>query len=587
MPSRHCCLTLACLLLSHTLLAARVDKEQFSAYKAARKQYAAANYEAAKATLAPLVDMKEQNDITPYAFFYYGLSAYHNAEPALAEETLAVIVNGFPAWEQMDEVYYWLGQLRCEAQDYSTGLAWLNKISKKSLAKSVAKIKAHFLEHVEDVAALEALLKQYPQDEQIAKALLSSIAMQPFISRDLALLNGLVRDFNISLEEHAPLKGVTSTKKESYNVAIFFPFFADEVDYEEKNSNLFVISLYQGIKAAVSELAEQGITINLFAYDTKKDPEVTAGLLEQEEVKAMDLIIGPLYASTIPLVAAFAQAHQINLFNPLSENADVVGNNAFAFLFQASLETQARKAAEFTLQAWQNKEQEINVGIVYGASKEDMIRAFTYKQCIERDTGKKVAFVLSIEPETAQGFVEAFNERRVAMGEEEEEEQAEPLNLEALTHLYVASKDELVVANVLSTVERLKHPPCIIGHEAWLQHNSLTFDQLKRLRIYLVSPNYIDYARGGIYQFRENFYEQFSEYPAYYACTGYEMMRFLGHRLAQHGVYFQKHWEKASYQGDIFEGVAYGIQHDNQHVPVIQLQKGKFAVCNKDAQAVE
>ena len=97
-----------------------------------------------------------------------------------------------------------------------------------------------------------------------------------------------------------------------------------------------------------------------------------------------------------------------------------------------------------------------------------------------------------------------------------------------------------------------------------------------------MAPDHIDYKKEGIYDFRSNFYDQFAQYPTYYACKGYDMMLFLGHMLSQHGVYFQKHWTKQFYPGAIFEGAAYGLHHDNQHVPIVQLQNDTFVICNQE-----
>ncbi len=575
MSLRRFCFTLACLLLAHTGLAL-VDRELLKTYKAAKKYYTASDYAAAKAMLAPLVKVEEKNDITPYALFYYALSAYYNEEPILAESIFTSIVEEHSDWEQQDEVWYWLGQLRFEAKDYSAGLDRLVNITDKTFAVPLRQMKVYFLRQLDDIVTLQKLFKQYPKDQDIARVLFDKVAHQPLVSRDLDLLNTLACDFHLSLEEHDSLKKTVSLKKDSYNVGVFFPFFVDEVDYEEECSNLFVIALYQGIKAAVTELANQGININLTAYDTKKDPLTTAALLEQEEVKSLDLIIGPLYEATIPLVANFARTYQINLFNPLSENTDVVGDNPFVFLFKSSLETQASRAAEFTLQ---NSDEELNVGIVYGTAKADIIQAHTYKQCIER-TGKEVALMLSVAPEEAQSFLNTLKEASEDVDETQKTETKKEVSLDDLTHIYVASKDELIVANMLSAVAILKHPPHIIGHEAWLKHSSVTFDQLQQHRLSLIAPDHIDYEKAGIHRFRSSFYDHFAQYPTTYACTGYEMMLFLGYMLAQHGVYFQKHWTQEPYKGVIFEGITYGMHHDNQHVPIVQYKKGRFVVCN-------
>ena len=113
--------------------------------------------------------------------------------------------------------------------------------------------------------------------------------------------------------------------------------------------------------------------------------------------------------------------------------------------------------------------------------------------------------------------------------------------------------------------------PCIIGHGAWLEQEMPTLDQLQRLQVWLVAPAHVDYAKVSFPTFRAAFYAQFAAYPSYHACLGYEMMLFLGHMLAQHEVYFQKHWGEQCYPGAIFDGFVYGTRQDNQCVPIVQL----------------
>lgn len=574
---RRICFIFSCLSLAHTPLAP-IDQELSKRYKAAKKYYAAADYAAAKATLAPLLHVESKSDITPYALFYYALSAYYNKEPILAENTFNMIVDAYPDWEQKDEVWYWLGQLKFETQDYDAGLSRLAKITSKELEVPLGKMKLYFLQQLDDIFLLQAIYRKYPEDQDIARVLFERMVRQPLISRDHDLLETLARNFNWRIDRHDPIREAVSLKKDSYNVGVLFPFFVDEVDYEEESSNFFVVALYQGIKAAVAVLAEQGIKINLYAYDTKKDPTVTASLLEQEELKTMDLLIGPLYADTIPLVSDFVRTHGINLINPLSENKDVVGDNSFIFLFKSSLDTQAIKAAEFTLQ---HCDDACNVGIVYGNSKADALQAYIYRKHIEHSTGKAVALMYSVAPEEAYN---AFNilEKSASIDDEDQGEEGQPVSFEGLTHLYVASKDELIVTNILSAAKTLKHSPCIIGHESWLHHSLFTFDQLKQHRLYFVAPDHIAYEKKRVHQFKHRFYDHFAQYPSHYACIGYEMMLFWGQMLAKYGVYAQKHWKKELYQGAIFEGLTYGSHHDNQYVPIVQFRKGRFVICNPE-----
>ncbi|MFN7094548.1 MAG: hypothetical protein ACK4M7_04210 [Burkholderiales bacterium] len=564
-------------LLSSLFLSVKVwadiEKDLLRAYKKAKKCYTIADYAGAKEALVPLLADTMQTSLTPYAWFYYGLVAYHEGHVNLAEETFLKIYQEFSDWDQQDEVKYWLAQIAFEKKDYSQALAYLTQIHQPELAPSIQSMKSHFLHQIEDIPQLQAFLNEYPKDPIIAQVLLDKQIEQPYIKQDHELIDRLLQQFTLDQQTWNPVYKFPSIKKERYNVAVFLPFFIHELNYEEEQGNQFVLSLYKGIVAAVEELASQGIPINLYAYDTKKDAATTAALLEQEEVKYMDLIIGPLYANTIPLVAEFARKHQINLFNPLSSNAQVVGNNPFVYLFKPSLETQARQAAWYT----QQDSSATKLGIVYGTSAEDSIKAFTYKQYIEQHTNQQVSLVLQLDAKASREFLNMFRNIRT------DTTQVERPDLASLSHIYIASQDELIIANVLSALEILHSKPCIIGDEAWIRQNSITLDQLQRLRLRFIAPDYIDYGKESLQQFRDQFYEQFGHYPGYYESVGYDMMLYIGNMLAQHGVYFQQHWPNIAVPGRVFAGFCYGRHHDNQHVPIVKFQSSALVLCEETA----
>lgn len=544
------------------------EKAQLKAYKKAKKYYAAANYQRAQEMLAPLIAVEEKIALTPYALFYYALAAYYQGTTGLAAHIFLKINQEFPDWQQRNSVLYWLAQLAFEQDDYETGLNYLTCLPDPSWKKPVKQIKVHFLQRIEDTNVLQNLLEKYPEDLILAQLLLDKLHNKPFIKQDHDDIHTLTERFNGVLE--LPLCPLTSWKKDSYNVAVLLPFLLDEIAYEEDSSNQFVLALYSGIQAAVDTLANQGTRINLFAYDTKKSPMITATLLAKEEIKSMDLIIGPLDDAVIPLVADFAQQHQINLFNPLAVHADVVGSNPFSYLFKPSLETQARTAAAFT-QSMQQAGEVIRVGIVYGMSPADTIKAHTYKQCIERHADQEIAFMLELAPAVAQQFLSPFRTPKDGL--------AVKPSFDGLTHIYIASQDELIIADVLSAIEIMHINPCIIGDEAWLRHNFITLDQLQRLDLRLIAPDYVDYEKASLHVFRNDFYEQFGGYPTYDAIVGYNMMLFLGNMLAKYGVYFQKHWGNEWVPGALSPGFFYGQHHDNQHVPIVKFHKSTLVIC--------
>jgi hypothetical protein len=549
-----------------------VEDSHLTLYQQAKEQYDQANYANCQELLKPLLETNQPIAIIPYAYFYYALAAYRQSMPEVAAQTFTKLIQQYPSWHQRNEVLYWLAQLQFEQPDYLAAFSYLAQIEDSTFEAAILQMKMYFLSKAISPHLLTTLFNQYPHDHTIAKAWLQQQVQLPFMQQDTNRIRKVAEQLELLDWLYDPLSELSSIKKDTYHVAIFLPFFIDEVNYEEKTSHHFVIDLYQGIEAAVGKLHQEGMPIEIHAYDTKKSAAVTAELLEKKEMEHMDLFIGPLYASTFPLVADFAKVHGINLFNPLSINSSVVGNNPFVYLLKPSLETQARQAAHFTLQ--QPDFQDAHIGVVYTNAPEDVLKANIYKQYIEQYSGKSVDRMLELNLETLQQLLNRFRNTK----QKDTNTWQEGFELDELSHIYIASQDELLVANMLSTIQIKKLHPCIIGDEAWLKKSIVTVDQLEQLRISFVAPEYIDYSKETLHQFRRSFYDQFGVYPNYYAMLGYDMMFFLGKMLFQYGTYFQKHWKQDMVAGEVLAGFAYGGHHDNQHVPVIRFQDSQFVV---------
>ncbi|ROT47386.1 tetratricopeptide repeat protein [Candidatus Cardinium hertigii] len=564
----------------------------FQQYAYAKQIYKEGRYAEAKSLFDKLREREWEPSFAPYIHFYYALAAYHNGEQVLAAQTFYWINLHFPLWSKQNEIRYWSAQCKFQEGNFAEALALLALIQDKGMAKSVLQMKKYFLAKIENCVCLQELVAQFPNEDMLKKILYKKAVRQAYITQDFSLVNQLKEQYNGCDYAYEPLRHLQSKRKEAYRVAVFFPFFVEELDYEAC-TNQFVIDLYQGIQCAIEDLVKEGIKIHLFAFDTKKNAKTTEVLLAQEELKYMDLIIGPLYPATIPLVAAFAKKHKINFVNPISGNPDIMHDNPFAFLFQPSVETCAQKAAQLTLSDIHDQSiVEPVIAVFYGSAREDVLQAALYKRMVEQKLGRELDwFVQLSNNEEVKNFVDqiAKLDQAKTIGQEEEVEvlthKADKLDFKQITHLYVPSQDGFLVSNVISLPFRLHIRPQIIGHEQWLKKEILTFSQLEKLPILFLSPCYIDFHRPALMAFREKFFEQTATQPNEQSYVGYEMMLFFGRILATYGIYFQKEWEKMHYSGVIFPKLYYGKHHANQHIPVLRFVKNKFVVVQDPLEA--
>lgn len=450
-------------------------------------------------------------------------------------------------------------------------------VASQGTSQSVVQMKKYFLKQIEDNACLQELAEKFSDDPIIKTILLKKVARQAYITQDFSLLNRLKEQYNLANYIYDPLKRLQSKRKDSYRVAVLLPFFVEELDYEAC-SDQFVIELYQGIQLAIEALAKEGIVINLFTFDTKRNAVVTKALLEQEAMPYMDLIIGPLYSDTIPLVTAFAQKHKINLVNPISDNAAITQGNEFAFLFQPDLETYAQRAADLTLSDIYSKSmEEPFIGVFYGTEQKDVLQATLYKHRVEEQLGRNLDLFVQLSTQTIiKDFFDQAGKQEEAENMESPEKVEDRLDLRKLTHIYIPSQDAFLISNVISLCLKLGIKPQVIGHEQWIKKEILNVNQLKKLPILFLSPNYIDYSRPAVSAFREKFFEKNAIEPSEKSYIGYEMMLFLGRMLARYGTFFQKEWKNMYYSGIIFQGIFYGKYHSNQHIPVLRFAKDRF-----------
>ena len=340
------------LLASFAVGAQGVDSYQRS-YKNGKDLYNLGKYELAMEAFKSLTRQDAGNPYTEYASFYYALSAFKAGQSNVAKDMLLQLNQKYPNWEKMDDVNYWLGLIYFDQGAHNMAMKSLSKIKSKPVKEDASEMEIYYLTQINDLEILKGLLQQNPYDHAVAEVLAMKISERPASAENTQLLDFLVNEFNLDKEKYAATGLKTSQKKDTYNVAVFFPFMKNELgDERNVRSNQFVLDTYEGIELAVQQLNEQGQKINLYAYDTQRDSATTAGILTKPEIRQMDLIIGPLYPATSKLVSAFTYKHKINMLNPLSSNSEVIGGNPMSFLFKPTVETQAKAAATYASEAF-------------------------------------------------------------------------------------------------------------------------------------------------------------------------------------------------------------------------------------------
>ncbi len=543
-------------------------------YLNAKSLFKSEKYSLAMEAFKPIIQRNDSKQIAPYASFYYAIAAYRQSYPALARDMFLQVNERFPKWKNKAEVNFWLSRIYFEQGDFEKAQQYAKD---KSLAAENSAQKKFFYSQIGSLDTLTSLHKQMPKDADLAYALAKMTSQQMLVDQDRSLLLSLIKDFDLNEDDFEIASINQSLKKEAYDVAVIMPFMFDKLYPSlRKKSNQFVYDLYEGILLAAQDLREDGVKINLYAYDTQKDIATTEEILEKEELKTMDLIIGPLYSDPSHHVSDFSYRNKINMINPLSANQEVIGNNPYSFLYHPQYATQAKAAARYVQENITNK----SSMIFYGGSMADSIKAFSYKEMIEKDSFE-IIMMKKIPKDTSRYVLQiltaTFEDNRSTSKEDEQLVIAK----DSIGSIYVASDDRLLASSVVSAVEIRGDSIAVIGSGKWLDYKFIDYAAYERLGIILVAPNYIVSADTTYQYVSDYFISKYAVPASRHAFYGYDLMMMTGRSLYEYGTYFQKALYKTHFtKGTLISGYSYLNANDNQHVPLLQFKNSIIEVIN-------
>ena len=145
----------------------------------------------------------------------------------------------------------------------------------------------------------------------------TSTTIQPQTNVDATLTDAQLFDRNKKKNE----------KISTIKAAVVLPFNTDGTGTRDEQVRM--VEYYEGFLMAMDSLKKQGISIDLYTYDSGKTVSSVNKILNKAEMKNMDIIFGPAHPEQVKPMAEFAQKHNSRLVIPFSSKGDdVFGNPA-------------------------------------------------------------------------------------------------------------------------------------------------------------------------------------------------------------------------------------------------------------------
>ena len=163
-----------------------------------------------------------------------------------------------------------------------------------------------------------------------------NITKEDLLRANPKLENGLMIGDTILITSSSPQPTTTPTdnnaivQKATYRIAYMLPFSAEE-DKNSTNIDRF-IEFYRGSLLAMEQIKEQGISLEVYTFDTQLGTAKINDILKNGIPKTVDMIIGPAYPEQVAIVADYAKKNNVIQIVPFT--SQISNSDRFALQYQ-------------------------------------------------------------------------------------------------------------------------------------------------------------------------------------------------------------------------------------------------------------
>lgn len=543
------------LFLSYSTIAQQQvglsENDYLLRYKKAVQLYADQKYFEARELLLPLTNKKYENSVSPYAHYYYALSAFKLNKFYDARTILKQLFERFPDWRKMEDATYLYANIAFAENKPEEALQSLNRITSKAWRQEIENMEYIYLSKIKELSQLKQLYQKSPDNPVLAQLIVDNIQKNKNVSReDLELSDQLTNQFNLGGNSGGNSKKSKAKENDNaINVAVMLPFRLFEFDPNRTNrANQYVYDFYAGMKLAQEKLTSEQINLNLYAFDVEKDVKHANDVVNNRGFDKVDLIIGPLYPEVNKVANSFVKSNDAIQVHPLSNNLQLVNNEKSVFLASPSYETQAAKAIEYIV----NEKSARSVAIYFGNTRKDSTFAYIYRdKALEK--GLKVLAI------------------RKYLNADNIDTKQKP------DHIFISGSEQNLGPKIISALDKKRITSPIIAISSAFDFEGSSLSIFNR-DLYLIQLEYMDREKEEVKNFRSAYINSQNIGPSYYSYLGYDMLLFYGRMLKSGKNRLRNNLDSIEYtQGYTLDGFDYtNRSNENKIVPIIKYQDGKF-----------
>jgi LysM repeat protein/ABC-type branched-subunit amino acid transport system substrate-binding protein len=367
----------------------------------------------------------------------------------------------------------------------------------------------------------------------------------------------------------------TNNIKSTYRIALLLPFNLDNADatlqapvesdpYTFDNYNYF--QFYAGFMLAADSLEKYGLKANIQVMDADKldDTLTIKKSLRKPGMDKMDLLVGPMYASSFTVAARFAEKYKIGIINPLSRRESIVEGNPQVIKIQASGTGIANRLTSFIIRNYPGA----NIIAVRNDKKE--------LRSLADDFSSQVRTAIAAHTITGALQESVFSTDMMAGV-------AKKLKPGTKNIVILFSNNRTVVPNFISLLnpQSKSHDIILIGMDGW-EELDLETEFLVDLSYHQVSTSFIEYDSIAVQQFTTRFRNKYGAVPLVnkHAFLGYDIGWYFLTSLMWYGDQYisclADHKGTGLQYNFDFSALKPGDGLQNQNVEIVKLQDYKM-----------
>jgi LysM repeat protein len=267
------------------------------------------------------------------------------------------------------------------------------------------------------------------------------------------------------------------------------------------------LDFYEGVLLALDSLKNSDISVDLFVYDTERDTIHFEQILQQKELKDMDLIFGPVEPDILKIIADFGNENHIPVVSPFTDYQMLLRNNPYFIQMIPAMEIEFRNWAKFLANYWGNP-----MIIIYNGDSLEYETVDFLKQAMYEELAKRE-------------YYDELHLKEVVMNDSAEYEMDQFLTSEDKNIIIIPSSNEAYVANILTALffEIENYDIRVFGMSNWHKFQSIDIEYLHLMMINYFTSFYVDYKKEAVMDFIKRFRQVYKTEPYRVSPRGYNL----------------------------------------------------------------